>query len=95
MCQVNTSSSSASFKTGKGFQKRVSSGGLYVSIVSFVSGGGKSKGGKVCGIFKFGLTKDFLTSFCGGGSFGGNDFCRIPTGTGGVLVDVDGFDVYG
>ena len=41
---VNIFSSVVSFKIGKGFQKSVSSGGLYVSIVSFVSGGGKSKG---------------------------------------------------
>ena len=58
-------------------------------IVSFESGGGKSNGGKVWEIFKFGLTKDFLISFCGGGGFDGNTFLKIPTGTGGVLPDVD------
>ena len=60
MCLVNTSNSLESFKTGKGFLKRDSSGGLYVSVVCLFSGGGNSNGGKVFGICKFGFTKDFL-----------------------------------
>ena len=46
-----------------------SSGVLYVSIVSLDWGGGNSKGGKDCRIFKCGSTKDFLGPFCGGSGF--------------------------
>ena len=42
--------------------------------------------------FKFGLTKDFLVSFCGGGRFGGINFLKIPISTGGVLPDVGDLD---
>ena len=41
------------------------------------------------------MTKDFLTSFCCGGGFGGNDFHKIPIGAGGVLPEVDGLDICG
>ena len=61
-------------------------------MVSFESEGGNSNGGKVLGIFKFVLTKDFLVSFCGGGGFDGNTFLKMPIGTGGVLPAVDDLD---
>ena len=85
MCHVNTSNSSASFKIGKGLRYNDSSGVLYVSIVSLDWGGGNSKGGKDCGIFKCGSTKDFLGSFCGGSVFIGGILRKIPMGTGGIL----------
>ena len=59
MCHVNTSNSSTSFKIGKGLRYNDSSGVLYVSIVSLDWGGGNSKGGKDCGIFKCGSSKGF------------------------------------
>ena len=94
MCHVKTSNSSASFKIGKGLRYNDSSGVLYVSIVSLDWGGGNSKGGKDCGIFKWGSTKDFLGSFCGGSVLIGGILHKIPIGIGGILEVVVGLDYF-
>ena len=61
-----------------------------MSLVYLDWGDGSSKGGKDCGIFKCGSTKDFLGSFCGGSVFVEGILCKIPIGTGGnfdVIVE--------
>ena len=95
MCHVNTSNSSASLRTGKGLCNKeihlvickfplflLNLVVVYPVVVMFEE------------IFKFGLTKDFLTSFCCQWRFWWKLlFCKIPIGTGGVLPDVDSFDM--